>query len=463
MKGAFDFVDQNNMGLLIDLYELTMCASYFDSKRNEPATFDLFIRELPSNRSYFFFAGLEQVLLFLRNIKFPEEHIDYLKNQGFKADFLDYLKSFKFTGEVLAVPEGTTVFPDEPLIRVTAPIIEAQLVETFLLNTVNLQTTLATKASRVVHAAKSRSVIEFGLRRTQGTDAGMKAVRCSYIAGCNGTSNVLGGLIYGVPIFGTMAHSYVMSFDKEIDSFRAFAKTFPMNSTFLIDTYNDLTGAENAVTVAKELENEGYKLSAVRLDSGNRLILSRKIRAILDKHGLDYVKIFVTGDLDEYEIEKLIAKGARIDAFGVGTRMSTSFDRPYVDVVYKLSGKSESGVFVPAMKLSKGKITLPGRKQIFRQKDERHMYTRDIIGLEDEKIVGEPLLIKIMENGEVVYDMPTLEEIRTFALKNLSDIPEKYKKLRKAPLYPVELSPRLKEMQKELSKLPKETQRIELK
>jgi nicotinate phosphoribosyltransferase len=461
-KREFDFVDQNNMGLLTDLYELTMCASYFDNRRDEPATFDLFIRKLPPDRSYFVFAGLEHVLLFLKNIKFTEEQTNYLKKQGFKDDFLDYLKNFKFTGEVLAVPEGTIVFPEEPLIRVTAPIIEAQLVETFLLNTVNLQTMLATKASRVVYAAKGRSVIEFGLRRTQGTDAGMKAVRCSYIAGCNGTSNVLGGMTYEVPIFGTMAHSYVMFFDKEIDSFRAFAKTFPKNSTFLIDTYNDLAGAENAALVAKELEKKGCKLNAVRLDSGNRLVLSKKVRAALDKNGLNYVKIFVSGDLDEYEIEKLIEKGAKIDAFGVGTRMSTSYDRPYVDVVYKLSGKVENGVFVPAMKLSKGKITLPGKKQVFRQRNKNHTYVKDIIGLEDEKIAGEPLLMKVMEKGELVYDLPILEEIRNNASRNFSEFPEKYKKLRNAPLYPVKLSPRLKEIQNELSRQAKKSQRSEL-
>lgn len=446
-----DFVSEENMSIFTDYYELTMCASYFDNKRNEPATFDLFIRKLPPNRSYFVFAGLENVLFFLKNMKFNEAQIEYLRKQGLKEDFLDYLRGFRFTGEVLAVPEGTIVFPDEPLIRVTAPIIEAQLIETFILNTVNVQTMIATKASRVVYAAQGRPVIEFGLRRTQGADAGMKAARCSYIAGCNGTSNVLAGVTYGIPIFGTMAHSYVMFFDREVDAFRAFAKTFPDNSTFLIDTYDDLKGAENAAIVAKELEKDGHRLRGVRMDSGDLLTLSRRVREILDRHGLHYVKIFASGDLDEYKVDELIKKGAAIDAFGVGTRMSTSYDRPYVDVVYKLSGKVEGGIFVPAMKLSKGKVTLPGKKQIFRQKDQRGIYARDIIGLEDEKISGEPLLVKVMENGEIVGELPSLEEIRNYALKCLSELPEKYKRLRNAAKYPVRLSPKLREIKRKLA------------
>jgi nicotinate phosphoribosyltransferase len=450
-KTTFDFVDEASMSLLTDFYELTMCASYHENHKTEPANFDLFIRRLPPNRSHFVFAGLEQALLFLKNMKFTEEQIAYLRKLGLKEDFLDYLRTFKFTGEVWAVPEGTIVFPEEPLIRVTAPIIEAQLIETFILNTVNLQTTLATKASRVIAAAKGKPVIEFGLRRTQGTDAGMKAARCSHLAGCNGTSNVLAGMKYGIPVFGTMAHSYVMFFDKEIDSFRAFAKTFPETSTLLIDTYDDLKGAENAAIVAKELEKQGHKLRAVRLDSGDLLTLSKNVRAILDRHSLHYVEIFTSGDLDEYKVDKLVRKEAKIDSFGVGTRMSTSSDRPYIDVVYKLSGKVEKDAFVPAMKLSKGKITLPGKKQIFRQKDNKGKYIKDIIGLESEEIEGTPLLVKVMENGKLVYDLPSLEETRNAALRNLAELPDKYKKLRNASLYPVRLSPKLREIKKKLS------------
>ena len=445
------FVDEEDMSMLTDLYELTMCASYFDNKKFEPATFDLFIRRLPPNRSYFLFAGLEQVLLFLERMRFTEEHIKFLRKQGFKEDFLEYLRNLKFSGDVWAIPEGTIVFPNEPLIRVTAPIIEAQLIETFALNTINLQTTIATKASRVVYAAQGRSVIEFGLRREHGTDAGMKVARASYIAGCNGTSNVLAGMIYGIPVFGTMAHSFVMFFNSEIDSFRAFAKTFSDKSTLLIDTFDNIKGAENAMRVAKELERMGFRLRGVRIDSGDLVEISQKVRKMLDDNGLGYVQIFASGDLDEYRIEELLNKGAKIDAFGVGTRMGTSADRPYVDIIYKLCEKmNEQGEFQPIMKLSERKTTLPGRKQVFRFKDERGNFVKDVIALEGEDIGGEPLLVKVMEKGRIVYDLPPIEEIRKRALNNLSMLPEKYKRLKGAAKYPVELSPQLKKLMKDL-------------
>jgi nicotinate phosphoribosyltransferase len=453
MSFSLDFVDEENMSMFTDLYELTMCASYFDNRKFEPATFDLFIRRMPPNRSCFLFAGLEQALLFLKRVRFKEEHIAFLKKQGFKEEFLNYLRDFKFTGEVWAVPEGTIVFPNEPLIRVTAPIIEAQLIETFLLNSVNLQTMIATKASRVVNAAKPRLIIEFGLRREHGTDAGIKVARCSYIAGCSGTSNVLAGLKYGIPIFGTMAHSFVMSFEREIDSFRAFTKTFPDRPTLLIDTYDNIKGAENAAMVAKELEAKGFRLGAVRLDSGDLVEISKRVRRLLDKNGLNYVKIFASGDLDEYKIQELLKNGARIDSFGVGTKMGTSEDRPYMDVIYKLCEKmNEKAEFSPIMKLSQGKITLPGRKQVFRFKDKRGNFLKDIIALDYEKIDdGEPLLIKVMEKGELIYDLPSLEEIRKRASDNVSRLSEKYKKLKDAPCYPVELSRGLRRLMGELT------------
>jgi nicotinate phosphoribosyltransferase len=459
MKGTLGFVDEHNMSMLTDLYELTMCASYFDHKKSEPATFDLFIRRLPPNRSYFLFAGLEQVLLFLEKMHFTEEHIEYLRGLGFKEDFLDYLRNFRFNGDVWAIPEGTVVFPNEPLIRVTAPIIEAQLIETFLLNTINLQTTIATKAARVVYAAKGRTVIEFGLRREHGADAGMKVARASYIAGCSGTSNVLAGMVYGIPVFGTMAHSFVMFFSNELESFRAFARTFPDKTTLLIDTFDNIKGAENAVKIAKELEKQGFKLRGVRIDSGDLVAVSRQVRRILDENGLGYVQIFASGDLDEYRIEELLNKGAKIDAFGVGTKMGTSADRPYVDIIYKLCERAnEKGEFVPIMKLSEGKATLPGRKQVFRFKDEKGNFVKDIIALEGEEVGGEPLLVKVMEKGKIVYDLPSLEEIRKRALDNLARLPEKYKRLRGAAKYPVRLSPKLRKLIRELSEKLRETQ-----
>jgi len=448
------------MAMLIDLYELTMCASYFDQKKNETATFDLFIRKLPPNRSYYLFAGLEQALLYLNHMKFSQEHIGYLQEQGFKQDFLNYLKDFKFSGEVWAVPEGTVVFPNGPLIRITAPIIEAQLVESFLLNTANLQTMLVTKASRVVQAARGRSVVEFGLRRTQGVDAGMKAARCSYIAGASGTSNVLAGKKYGIPIFGTMAHSFVMFFDNELGAFRAFTDTFPDRSTLLIDTYNNMKGAENAAMVAKELEKRGFQLGSVRLDSGDLAEISKKVRQLLDQKGLKHVKIFASGDLDEYKIQRLINKGARIDAFGVGTRMSTSEDRPYADIIYKLCEKMEkNGEFHPTMKLSQGKITLPARKQVHRVTDKRGNFVKDIIAIHDEDVEGEPLLIKVMEKGRITYNLPTIDEIRENASENLSRLPQEHKRLDGAVDYPVHLSPRLKKL---VNTLTEESKKIEV-
>ena len=453
MNSFLDFLKEENMSLFTDFYELTMCASYFDNKKFEPATFDLFIRRLPENRSYFLFAGLEQALLYLKSVKFTEEHLTYLKKQGFDKEFLDYLRNFKFTGDVWAVPEGTVTFPCESLIRVTAPIIEAQLVETFLLNTVNLQTTIATKASRVVHAAKGKAVIEFGLRREHGIDAGMKVARCSYLAGCQGTSNVLAGLSYDIPVFGTMAHSFVMSYEKEIDAFRAFAKTFPNKSTLLIDTYDDIAGAEKAATVAKELEKKGCRLGGVRLDSGDLAEISKKVRKLLDDKGLQYVRIFASGDLDEFRIAELLKNGAKIDAFGVGTKMGTSADKPYVDVIYKLcETMSEKGNFSPIMKLSEGKVTLSGRKQGYRFKDKNGNFAKDMIALADEKVKGEPLLVKVMEKGEIIYDLPSLDEIRATAAESLSKLPEKYKKLTGAPEYPVELSQDLKRLIRKLKK-----------
>jgi nicotinate phosphoribosyltransferase len=444
MNGFLGFLKQENMSLFTDYYELTMCASYFDNKNFEPATFDLFIRRLPENRSYFLFAGLEEALQYLQRIKFTEEHLAYLKKQGFNEDFLGYLRGFKFTGDVWAVPEGTVAFPNEPLIRVTAPIIEAQIVETFLLNTINLQTMIATKASRVVHAAKGKSVIEFGLRREPGIDAGMKVARSSYIAGCQGTSNVLAGLAYGIPVFGTMAHSFIMSYPKEIDAFRAFAKTFPDKSTLLIDTYDDIAGAEKAAVVAKELEAKGFRLGGVRLDSGDLAETSKKIRKILDEKGLGYVKIFASGDLDEFKISQLISVGARIDAFGVGTKMGTSADRPYLDVIYKLcETQMADGSFLPIMKLSHDKNTLPGRKQVYRFKTKDGVFSKDVIALADEPFDGEGLLVEVMQNGKLTSPLPSLEQIRRAASENLSALPDQYHALTNAPVYPVELSQKL--------------------
>lgn len=417
-------MEQKNSSLLVDLYELTMAASYLRHKKDTIATFDLFIRQMPPERDYFIFAGLEDVLRYLKGLWFNKEDIRYLRRlRLFPKEFLDYLSGFRFTGDVWAMPEGTVFFPEEPVVRVTAPIIEAQIVESRLLNIVNLETTIATKASRVVRSAKGRPVYDFSLRRTQGMDAGREAARCSYMAGCSGTSNVLAGKLYGIPVVGTMAHSFVMSFSDELTSFRAFADTFPKRSILLIDTYDEMKGLENAIKVAKEMEKRGDKLLGIRLDSGDLVEGSKKMRRTLDSRGLGYVKILASGNLDEYKIKDLLERGARIDSFGVGTHMGTSSDMPYSDVIYKISAVTDSqGRFLPTMKLSKGKRTFPGLKQVFRRD-----FRKDILAIEGEKIKdARPLLIKVMQKGKIIYKFPSLEDIKRYCMENTSRLPKKY-------------------------------------
>jgi nicotinate phosphoribosyltransferase len=435
----------------MDFYELTMAGGYFEHKKNTEAVFDLFIRRFPKNRSYFLACGLEDCLDFLKDFHFDAESLDFLRSRKiFKEDFLDFLKNFKFTGSMWAIPEGTVFFPNEPVIRIQAPIIQAQIVESFLLNTINLQTTIASKASRVVYAAKGKGVFDFSLRRTQGTDAALKVARASYIAGCLGTSNTLAGKIYGIPVSGTMAHSYVMSFDRERAAFESFVKSFPDNATLLIDTYNNLKGIKNAIYAAKKLEAQNHKLNAVRIDSGDLADIPQKIRLKLDKAGLNYVKIFASGNLDEFKIARLLKKGAQIDNFGVGTNMGTSSDAPYCDVIYKMSEVSdETGKFIPTMKLSKDKITFPGRKQVFRCFNKKRQFQKDILALEDERLAGQPLLVKVIENGKFIYSSPSLNEIRKKAGEDLYRLPEKYKRITNAAIYPVQISGRLKSLMRD--------------
>jgi len=433
---------KDNKTLLTDLYQITMNAAYLDSGRdNETATFDLFIRKLPKDRGYFLAAGLEDVISYVKDIQFDETDVSYLRAQGlFKEEFLESLKDFRFTGDIYAVPEGTPIFANEPIVRVTAPRMEAQFIETFLLNVINFQTMIATKASRVVEAAKGRAVIDFGLRRAHDNSAGMKGARSAYIAGAVGTSNVLAGKEYGIPIKGTHAHSFVMSFDEEIDAFRAYAKTFPDTATLLIDTYDVMRGAKNSATVAKELEAKGHRLFAVRLDSGDLTGDSIRIRKYFDSIGLGYVKIVASNDLNEYKIEEMLAQGARIDSFGVGTEMITSKDCPAVSGVYKLSESEEGGRLEAKIKLSEGKKTLPGRKQVYRFSDSNGNYVRDVIALESETVEGEPLLVPVIQDGELVYNQPKLPDIQKRAKELLARLPLQYKKIREPAQYPVELS-----------------------
>lgn len=436
--------------LRTDLYQLTMMQAYWKSGHNPEATFDYFVRKIPSG-SYLVTAGLSYVLDYIENLRFEDDDIEYLRTQDFDDEFLKHLRGFRFMGDILAMPEGSIAFPLEPIIRVTAPIMEAQLVETFLLNKMNFSTLIATKASRVVHAARGRAIAEFGLRRAQG-DGHLEATRATYIGGCASTSNVLAGKKLGIPISGTMAHSFVTSFDHEIDSYRAYAEAFPKRCFLLIDTYNSIEGAKKAVIVGKELEKRGEKLMGVRLDSGDLAELSKHVRRILDDSGLEYVKIVASGDLNEWKIDELMNKGARIDLFGVGTELVTGRPTPALDGIYKLSDVVKHNRHMPKMKLSDDtiKATLPGKKRVWRIV-EKGKFVRDVISLDDEDIDNAiPLLEKVVENGKIICNRPSLEEIRHIAGENLSNLPDIYKKLDGAPVYPVEFSRDLVELREHI-------------
>lgn len=442
-----------NLSLLVDLYELTMAECYFHYKKQAYATFDLFVRELPPKRSYLVAAGLEDILNFTRTPRFNNEDITYLRSRRLFSDsFLKYLADFKFKGDIWAMPEGTIFFPNEPVIRVTASIIEAQIIESFLLNTINLQTMIATKASRVVSAAKERRVYDFSLRRTHGCDAGIKVARSAYIAGFDGTSNVLAGKLYNIPIVGTMAHSFVMSFKHELDSFLAYSSVFPARTILLVDTYDTKKGIQNAVTIGLYLKEKKRRLLGIRLDSGDIVALSKLARYELDKAGLDYVKIFASGNLDEFKIENLLKQGACVDNFGVGTNMGVSLDAPYLDVIYKISEVTdEDGNFLPTMKLSKGKVTYPGRKQVFRIQDKRGRFIRDILGLRKERIAGTPLLMKVVDRGRIIYRLPSLDKIKMSVRENLIRFPDRLKDIYPRYKYPVIISPQLKRLRQALT------------
>jgi len=442
----------NDISLLTDLYEFTMCESYLKNNVVADATFELFIRKIPDSRSYFIAMGIYDTINAIAKLRFTDKQLRYLSSIGFKDPFIKYLKNFRFKGSIRAVPEGTIIFPNEPIMSITAPIAQAQLVEGIALNTINVQTVMASKASRVVQAAQGRIVIEFGMRRSQGISASLAAAKCSYAVGAAGTSNVLAGFEFHIPVFGTMAHSYIMSFESEEEAFRAFVKSFPDKTTLLVDTYDTLQGIKKAIKVAKELEAKGYRLGAIRLDSGDMLALSKLARNMLDSNGLNYVKIFASGELDEYRIDELIRSSAPIDFFGVGTRMTTSSDAPYADVVYKLSEISKDGVKKSIMKLSDGKATLPGSKQVFRIL-EYNIYKRDIIGLADEEIEGKKLLEEMVKNGKVVYKMKNLEDTRAYVAEELLHLPEALKKINTNKKYEVLLSRKLEAMEQRTARL----------
>ena len=422
--------------LLTDLYELTMSAAYFREGMHASATFSLFVRRLPAERAFLVAAGLEDALAYLQGLHFSEDALAYLRSlERFEPSFLTFLAGLRFTGEVRAVPEGTVVFADEPLLEVTAPLIEAQLVETALINICHLQTMLASKAARVVLAGRGRTLAEFGLRRSHGTDAGMKAARCALLAGFDSTSNVLAGRAYGAPLSGTMAHSFVTAFPREGDAFRAYARAFPDSAVLLLDTYDTVAAAHDAVEVARMLATEGHRLAGVRLDSGDLAALSGEVRAVLDAGGCNDVPIMVSGGLDEHDIEALLEAGAPIDGFGVGTRLDVSADAPSLEMVYKLVSLGSRDV----LKLSAGKESWVGAKQIVRRERADGRMEGDVLALAAEPVAagGRPLLETVMRGGRRVGASPSLGELRSYCASQLAALPDRLRTLRGAAAYPV--------------------------
>ena len=445
-----------DMALSTDLYELTMAAAYFENGEDATATFELFVRNYPKNRSYLIAAGLEQAIEYLRGLRFSDEDIRYLrKNPNFKhvsSRFFRYLRKLKFTGDVWALPEGTVFFTNEPTLRVTAPIIEAQIAETYLLSIVNFETLIATKAARVVQSARGRGVVEFGGRRAHGPEAALLAARASYIGGCIGTSNVLAGYKFGIPIYGTLAHSFVMNYDSEKEAFERFSKVFPSNPALLLDTFDTLEGARTATTLK-------VTPSMVRLDSGDRYELSVKVRRILDEAGLQKTKIFVSGDLNEFVLDDLTARDAPIDGFGVGTELVTSRDDPALQGIYKLVATTRMGKTTYRVKTSEGKRTLPGAKQVYRIHSAGGEILEDILALETESPPrgAKPLIIQVLKNGRLVHALPNLESARDWAAKQIASLPERFKSLERSEPAPVRLSRKLEDLSEDLWSRPSHT------
>ena len=436
----------SSLALFTDLYQLTMLQAYFEERMTERAVFSLFVRRLPPNRNFLMACGLDTVLDYLETLRFTESDLAYLCSLGMFSDrFLAWLSDFRFTGDIHAMREGTPVFANEPILEVEASLPEAQLIETFVMNQVQLQTMLASKAHRVVTAARGCSVIDFGARRMHGTDAAVNAARAFWIAGVNATSNVLAGKRFGISVAGTMAHSYIQAHGNEAAAFRAFANLYP-DTVLLVDTYDTLTGVQKIIDLANQL-GEDFKIRAVRLDSGDLLDLSFQVRDALDQAGLDRVQIIASGSLDEYEIDALLSSGAPLDGFGVGTAMGVSADAPYLDIVYKLTSYAGDG----RVKLSANKPVLPGRKQVFRNADGDRD-TGDTIGRAAEDLPGRPLLAPVMREGErLVSPTVDLADTRRYAADQIARLPDAVCDLLEAdPPYPVEISSKLAAYHKEV-------------
>ena len=437
-----------NSALLTDLYQLTMLQGYHDAGMEEVAVFEFFVRKLRPGRGFLMAAGLEQALEFLEGLHFSSEELAWLASTGrFNHGFLAQLEALRFTGDVHAMPEGTVFFPNEPILRVTAPIAQAQLVETRLINLLHFQTLIASKAARIALMAPNKLLVDFGLRRAHGAEAGLLAARASYLAGFSGTSAVQAGMQFGIPLFGTMAHSFVQAHDNETLAFEHFAHAQPENVVLLIDTYDTEAAARKVVALAPQLVSQGIRIKGVRIDSGNLADHARRVRQILDEGGLDHVTIFASGDLDEYLLRDMLAAGAPVDGFGVGTRMDTSSDMPYLDCAYKLqeyAGKARR-------KRSEGKQTWPGRKQVYRSYDAAGRMASDVVTLEGDAQPGEPLLKPVMRGGQRLA-ATTLTDIRRHAAANLARLPEPLRQLQEPHVYPVEIASALHKLAEQVDR-----------
>lgn len=462
-------LDNYNLTMLTDFYEISMANGYFQSDiRDQEAVFDMFFRRVPDNGGFAIMAGVEQLIKYMKNLKFTQEDIEYLREKKcFSEDFLDYLANFQFTCDVWAVPEGTPIFPHEPIVTVKGPLIQAQFVETFILLTINHQTLIATKANRIVRAAQGRPVMEFGTRRAQGASAAVDGARASYIAGCVGSACTIADRDYGVPALGTMAHSWVQTFDSEYEAFKEYTRIYPDNAVLLIDTYNVLkSGLPNAIRVFKEMQPEKM---GIRIDSGDIAYLTKKCRQILDENGLQDCSIVISNSLDEYLIRDVILEGAKIDSFGVGERLITSKSEPVFGGVYKLAAIERNGQLVPKMKISENveKITNPGFKRVYRLYDkESNKAIADVITMHDEEIpeqdgyeifdpnaiwkkkwlknfYAKELLVPIFQKGECVYESPTLDAIRQNCKEQIETLWEETLRFENPQTYYVDLSKKL--------------------
>ncbi len=441
-KGAPAWQDAATSPLLTDLYQLTMLEAYLGRSMHDTAVFEFFARRLPAGRNFLLAAGLEQLLDYLEALTFTESDLRALEATGrFSDALLDYLADFRFSGEVRAIPEGTVVFEDEPIVQVIAPLPEAQFVETRLINLIHFQTLIASKAARAVLAAPGRSLVDFGLRRAHGAEAGLLAARAAWIAGFSGTATVLAEPVFGIPIFGTMAHSYVQAHDDELDAFEHFARTYPDGTVLLIDTYDTLAAARDVVRLESRLSKEGIRIAGVRLDSGDLPRLAIEVRRILDDGGCEHITIFASGSLDEEKLARDFA-GLPIAGFGIGTRLDVSADAPYLDCAYKLQEYAGK----PRRKRSSGKATLPGRKQVFRLTSGDGTMLGDTVAEDHELVDGTPLLETVMQDGRRTGPSPSLNAVRQRAAANLATLPPGLKNPLEEGRYEVAISDRLRSM-----------------